>query len=79
MRSVKALRKLGFLEDATEEVLATGLDPLFVDEPEHALAIVFAEPAREKASVKQRIAFGDRKGQKAVSYTHLTLPTNREV
>ena len=56
MKSVKALRKLGYLEDATEEVLATGLDPLFVDEPEHALAMA--------ASVKQRIAFGERKGQK---------------
>ena len=47
MKSVKALRKLGFLEDATEEVLATGLDSLCVDEPEHALTIVSAQPARE--------------------------------
>lgn len=56
MKSVKALRKLGYLDDATEEVLATGLDPLFVDEPEHALAMA--------ASVKQRIAFGVRRGQR---------------
>ena len=47
LKSVKALRKLGFLEDATEEVLATGLDSLCVDEPEHALTIVSAQPARE--------------------------------
>lgn len=37
MKSVKAMRKFSFLEDATEEVLATGLDPFFVDEPEHVL------------------------------------------
>ena len=56
MKVVKALRNLGYLDDATEEVLVTGLDPLFVEEPEQALAIA--------ASVKQRIAFDDRRGQK---------------
>ena len=62
MKSVRALRKLGYLDDATEEVLATGLDPLFIDEPEHALAMA--------ASVKQRIAFGDRRGQKVRTIKH---------
>ncbi len=63
MKSVKALRKLSYLDDATEEVLATGLDPLFIEEPEHALAMA--------ASVKQRIAFGDRRGQKVRTIKHL--------
>jgi hypothetical protein len=51
------LRHLGYLEAGLNDAVATGYDPLIDDEP--ALAHTLA------ASVTQRIAFGERAGQKA--------------
>jgi hypothetical protein len=49
------LRKCGYLEADTEDVMATGYDPASDDDPELARAMA--------ASVQQRIAFGERAGQ----------------
>ncbi len=58
-RVIRTLRKLGYLEPGTEDVVATGYDPLRDDAPELARTMA--------ASVRQRIAFGERAGQKVVS------------
>jgi len=55
-RVIRTLRQLGYLEPGIDEAVATGYDPLLDDEPELARTMV--------ASVKQRIAFGERAGQK---------------
>jgi hypothetical protein len=55
-RVIRKLRQLGYLEAGSDAAVATGYDPLIVDEP--ALARTLA------ASVTQRIAFGERAGQK---------------
>ena len=55
-RVIRKLRRLGYLEAAMEVPVATGYDPLRDTEPELARTMV--------ASVKQRIAFGERAGQK---------------
>jgi hypothetical protein len=55
-RVIRKLRQLGYLEAGLEAAVATGYDPLGEDEP--ALARTMA------ASVQQRIAFGERAGQK---------------
>jgi hypothetical protein len=55
-RVIRKLRHLGYLEAGLDAAVATGYDPLLDDEP--ALARTLA------ASVKQRIAFGERTGQK---------------
>jgi hypothetical protein len=55
-RVVRKLRQLGYLEAGNDEVVVTGYDPLLNNEPELARAMA--------ASVKQRIAFGERAGQK---------------
>ncbi len=62
-KTIKKLRKLTYLDDATEEPIATGQDPLFEEEPEHSKAMA--------ASVKSRIAFGPRRGQKVRTIRHL--------
>jgi hypothetical protein len=54
-RVIRALRKLGYLEADSQEVVPTGDDPLASDDPELARTLV--------ASVQQRIAFGERAGQ----------------
>src|SRR5215510_13811721 len=54
-RVIRKLRHLGYLEAGRDAAVATGYDPLLVDEP--ALARTLA------ASVTQRIAFGKRVGQ----------------
>jgi hypothetical protein len=54
-RVIRKLRHLGYLEAGSDPAMATGYDPLVVDEP--ALARTLA------ASVTQRIAFGERAGQ----------------
>jgi hypothetical protein len=54
-RVIRALRKLGYLEADTQEVVPTGGDPLASDDPELARTLA--------ASVQQRIAFGERAGQ----------------
>ena len=54
-RVIRTLRHLGYLEAGSDLAVATGYDPLLVDEP--ALARTLA------ASVTQRIAFGERAGQ----------------
>jgi Putative transposase len=55
-RVIRKLRHLGYLEAGSDPAVATGYDPLMVDEP--ALAHTLA------ASVTQRIACGERAGQK---------------
>ena len=55
-RVIRTLRKLGYLDVGTEDVVATVYDPLRDDEPELAQTMA--------ASVRQRIAFGERAGQK---------------
>jgi hypothetical protein len=54
-RVIRALRKRGYLEADTQEVVPTGDDPLASDDPELARTLA--------ASVQQRIAFGERAGQ----------------
>jgi len=55
-RVIRKLRKLGYLEADLETPMATGYDPLVDDEPELARTL--------SASVQQRIAFGERAGQR---------------
>ena len=55
-RVIRQLRKLGYLEAGTEDVVPTGYDPVREDDPELARTMA--------ASVQQRIAFGERAGQK---------------
>src|SRR6516165_5502551 len=55
-RVIRQLRQLGYLEAGGDAAVATGYDPLVEDAP--ALARTLA------ASVTQRIAFGERMGQK---------------
>jgi hypothetical protein len=55
-RIIRMLRRSGYLEAGTEDVVATGHDPRRDDAPELAQTLV--------ASVQQRLAFGERAGQK---------------
>jgi len=55
-RVICKLRRLGYLEAGMEVPVATGYDPLLDNEPELARTMA--------ASVKQRIAFGERAGEK---------------
>ena len=55
-RVLRKLRHLGYLEAGLDSVVATGDDPLVEDAPELARTLA--------ASVQQRIAFGERAGQK---------------
>jgi Putative transposase len=55
-RVIRKLRGLGYLEAGLEAPVATGHDPLCDTEPELARTLA--------ASVQQRIAFGERAGQK---------------
>jgi hypothetical protein len=55
-RVIRTLRRLGYLEAGTDDVVTTGHDPLRDDAPELARTLV--------ASVQQRLAFGERAGQK---------------
>jgi hypothetical protein len=55
-RVIRKLRRLGYLEAGMEVPVATGYDPLLDNEPELARTMA--------ASVKQRIAFGARAGEK---------------
>jgi hypothetical protein len=54
-RVIRQLRKRGYLEAGTEDVVPTGYDPVREDDPEFARTMA--------ASVQQRIAFGERAGQ----------------
>lgn len=54
-RILRALRRLGYLESGTENVVVTEYDPLREDTPELAQTLA--------ASVQQRLAFGERAGQ----------------
>jgi len=54
-RVIRKLRRLGYLEAGIDAAVATGYDPLLDNEPELARTMA--------ASVKQRIAFGERAGQ----------------
>ncbi len=54
-RVIRTLRQWGYLETSSAAAVATGYDPLRDDEPELARTMA--------ASVKQRIAFGERAGQ----------------
>ena len=54
-RVIRQLRKRGYLEADTEDVVPTGYDPVREDDPELARTMA--------ASVQQRIAFGERAGQ----------------
>jgi Putative transposase len=54
-RVLRTLRRLGYLEAGTDDVVATGHDPLRDDAPELARTLA--------ASVQQRLAFGERAGQ----------------
>ena len=60
-RVIRKLRRLGYLEAGMDVPVATGYDPLRDTEPELALTMA--------ASVKQRIAFGERTGEKAWDIT----------
>src|SRR5262245_35845412 len=55
-RVIRTLRRLGYLEAGTEDVVATGHDSLCDDAPELAQTLA--------ASVQQRLAFGERAGQR---------------
>jgi hypothetical protein len=55
-RVIRKLRRLGYLEAGMEAAVATGYDPLRDNEPELARTVA--------ASVQQRIALGERAGQK---------------
>src|SRR2546428_442646 len=55
-RVIRRLRQLGYLEAGTDDVVATGHDPLRDNAPELARTLA--------ASVQQRLAFGERAGQK---------------
>ena len=55
-RVIRKLRSLGYLEAGGDAAVATGYDPLVEDAPELARTLA--------ASVQQRIAFGERAGQK---------------
>src|SRR5262245_210075 len=55
-RVIRKLRRLGYLEAGTEDVVATGHDPLCDDAPELAQTLA--------ASVQQHLAFGERAGQR---------------
>ena len=55
-RVIRKLRRLGYLEAGMDVPVATGYDPLLDNEPELARTMA--------ASVKQRIAFGERAGEK---------------
>src|SRR5262245_57424957 len=55
-RVIRKLRQLGYLEASGDAPMATGYDPLGDDAPELARTMA--------ASVQQRIAFGERAGQK---------------
>jgi hypothetical protein len=55
-RVIRTLRHLGYLEVGLDAAVAIGYDPLVDDAPELARTMV--------ASVQQRIAFGERAGQK---------------
>jgi hypothetical protein len=55
-RVIRTLRQLSYLEAGTDDVVATGHDPLRDDA--HELARTMA------ASVQQRLAFGERAGQR---------------
>ena len=55
-RIIRLLRKEGYLDQNTIEVISTNHDPLFAEEPEHARSMA--------ASIKHMIAFGIRAGQK---------------
>src|SRR5215831_356072 len=55
-RVLRTLRSLGYLETGGDTMVATGYDPLVEDAPELARTLA--------ASVQQRIAFGERAGQK---------------
>jgi hypothetical protein len=54
-RVIRTLRQWGYLETGIDAAVATSYDPLLDDEPELAHTMA--------ASVKQRIAFGERAGQ----------------
>jgi hypothetical protein len=55
-RVIRYLRKRGYLEADTEDVVPTGYDPASNEDPELARTLA--------ASVQQRIAFGERAGQR---------------
>jgi hypothetical protein len=55
-RVMRYLRKRGYLEAGSEDVVPTGYDPARDEDPELARAMA--------ASVQQRIAFGERAGQR---------------
>ena len=55
-RVIRTLRRLGYLEAGTDDVVATGHDPLRDDAPELARTMA--------TSVQQRLAFGERAGQR---------------
>src|SRR5437870_2020538 len=55
-RVIRTLRHLGYLEAGGDAVVATGYDPLGEDAPELARTMA--------ASVQQRMAFGERAGQR---------------
>ena len=55
-RVIRTLRRLGYLEAASNDAVATGYDPLLDHEPELARTMA--------ASAKQCIACGERAGQK---------------
>jgi hypothetical protein len=55
-RVIRHLRKQGYLEAGTEDVVSTGYDPTRDEDPELARTMA--------ASVQQRIAFGERAGQR---------------
>ena len=61
-RVIRKLRRLGYLESGIDVPVATGYDPLLDNEPELARSMA--------ASVRQRIAFGDRAGEKVRRIGH---------
>jgi hypothetical protein len=68
-RVIRKLRHLGYLEAGSDPAMATGYDPLMVDEP--ALARTLA------ASVTQRIACGERAGRRSGALAPALAPRVR--
>jgi hypothetical protein len=69
-RAIRTLRRLEYLEVGIDDAVATGYDPLLDNEPELARTMA--------ASVAQRIAFGERAGQKVrrIGSGYLVLKVN---
>ncbi len=63
-RVIRELRKRGYLEAGTQDVVPTGYDPASDEEPELARTMAEVSSTPNVTSVQQRIAFGERAGER---------------